>query len=173
MTASLPIPDSYWVVPGKLMAGEYPGSAHEEDARSKVRKFLAAGVTYFLDLTEEHELEPYDWLLAEEAVEMGRRAGYERWPIRDLGTAPLPMTRNIVDRMDELVAKGHVVYVHCWGGVGRTGTLVGCYLARHGAPGAQALEQVQMLRAATPKANRPSPETREQRAVVLGWPVGG
>lgn len=172
MTASLPIPDSYWVVPGKLMAGEYPGAALEDDARAKVRKFLEAGVTYFVDLTEERELEPYDWLLAEEAVEMGRRVGYERWPIRDLGTAPLSMMRNLVDRIDELVAGGRVVYLHCWGGIGRTGTLVGCYLVRHGTPAAQALEQLQGLRAATPKSDRPSPETREQRALVLAWPEG-
>ena len=27
---------------------------------------------------------------------------------------------------------GRKVYVHCWGGVGRTGTVVGCYLVRQG-----------------------------------------
>lgn len=32
-----PIPDSYWVVPGKLLAGEYPGSKTDKVARHKLR----------------------------------------------------------------------------------------------------------------------------------------
>jgi hypothetical protein len=30
-----PIPDSYWVWPGRVLAGEYPGSKHDADARKK------------------------------------------------------------------------------------------------------------------------------------------
>ena len=173
MTASTPIPDSYWVEPGKLLAGEYPGALDESEARAKVRLFLNAGVTYFVDLTEEGELEPYDWLLAEEAVELGLHAGFERWPIRDLSTAPTGMTRNVLDRLDALLASGRVVYVHCWGGVGRTGTIIGCWLVRHGQSGEQALATIQALRALTPKRGIQSPETHDQRNRVLTWPVGG
>ncbi|MGL4650411.1 MAG: protein-tyrosine phosphatase family protein [Caldilineaceae bacterium] len=173
MTTTTPFPDAYWVEPGKLLAGEYPGALDEAAARAKVRKYLGAGVTYFLDLTEEGELEPYDWLLAEEAVELGLHAGYERWPVRDLSTAPIGMTRNVLDRLDALMAAGRVVYVHCWGGVGRTGTMVGCWLVRHGQSGEQALATIESLRALTSKGDRPSPETLEQRNRVLTWPVGG
>ncbi len=61
-----PIPDSYWLVPGKLLAGEYPGAQAEAEARMKLRAFLDAGVTCFLDLTEEDEgLRPYSPLLRE------------------------------------------------------------------------------------------------------------
>jgi protein tyrosine phosphatase len=59
--------------------------------------------------------------------------------------------------------------VHCWGGVGRTGTVVGCWLVRHGLAGGDALARVEALRATTPKANRPSPETDTQRDLVRGW----
>ena len=31
------------------------------------------------------------------------------------------------------------MYLHCWGGVGRTGTVVGCWLVRHGRTGDEAL----------------------------------
>jgi protein-tyrosine phosphatase len=173
MTTPPPIPDSYWVVPNKLLAGEYPGAPTEEAARAKVRKFLEAGVTHFFDLTEPHELAPYDWLLAEEAAELGLHVHYERWPLRDLSTASVPMARNILDRLDELLAAGRVVYVHCWGGVGRTGTVVGCYLVRHGQSGSEALETIRTLRAPTPKSPRVSPETHEQAQRVLTWPTGG
>lgn len=173
MTSSTPVPDSYWVVPGRLLAGEYPGAPTEDAARDKVRKFLGAGINHFIDLTEEHELEPYDWLLAEEAVEMGMHAWHERWPVRDLTAASPALARNILDRIDEILAAGRTVYVHCWGGVGRTGTIVGCYLVRHGQSGTDALEAIRSLRAGTPKSVRPSPETLEQSNRVLTWPIGG
>ena len=49
-------PNTYWVVPGKFLAGEYPG--HKTDptkAAGKISALLAAGVTTFIDLTEEDE----------------------------------------------------------------------------------------------------------------------
>jgi hypothetical protein len=62
------------------------------------------------------------------------------------------------------------VYVHCWGGKGRTGTVVGCYLVRHGiAEGEAALKAIQKMRRNDPKAHEPSPETREQCDFVLRW----
>ena len=47
-----PDPNTYWVVPGKLLAGEYPGARDPEEARSRLGKFLAAGVRHIIDLTE-------------------------------------------------------------------------------------------------------------------------
>ena len=41
---SPPIPNSYWVQPGALLAGEYPGSMSRADAMERVRKLLAGGV---------------------------------------------------------------------------------------------------------------------------------
>jgi hypothetical protein len=79
-----PAPNTYWVIAGKLLAGEYPGARDPEEARSRLRKFLAAGVRHFVDLTEAGELEPYAELLIEEA---GSRTSYERFPIRD-GSVP-------------------------------------------------------------------------------------
>ena len=71
------------------------------------------------------------------------------------------MTR-ILDRIDELLEGGEVVYVHCRAGIGRTGTVVGCYLVRHGMSGPEALAAVERRRGAPP-------ETREQRRLVLDW----
>ena len=55
-----PIPRSYWVKPGSFLAGEYPGHEPEEWTQTRFERFRAAGVTAFLDLTEEGELLPYD-----------------------------------------------------------------------------------------------------------------
>jgi hypothetical protein len=48
---STPIPNSYWVQPGRLLAGEYPGSMSRADAMERVQRLLAAGITSFVDLT--------------------------------------------------------------------------------------------------------------------------
>ena len=41
-----PIPDSYWVIPGKFLAGEYPGALDLDTAQMRLRRFVAAGVTF-------------------------------------------------------------------------------------------------------------------------------
>ena len=55
-----PIPHCYWVVPGQLLAGEYPRNPDEQSSLEKLAKFTEAGVSAFIDLTEAGEfLEPY------------------------------------------------------------------------------------------------------------------
>ena len=51
-----PTPESYWVEPGALLAGKYPG-ALDGRATGVESPLLAAGVTLFVDLTEEFELD--------------------------------------------------------------------------------------------------------------------
>jgi len=121
-----PIPDFYWVVPGRLCAGEYPGARTNPAARDKLRLFLEAGLTFFLDLTEERELRPYAALLREEAEARGMAVEHRRMAIRDLGTPAPAETGRMLDAIDAALAAGHRVYVHCYGGIGRTGTIVGC-----------------------------------------------
>jgi protein-tyrosine phosphatase len=78
----------------------------------------------------------------------------------------------ILDHIDRAITYEKMVYVHCWGGIGRTGTVVGCYLVRHGLSGPEALERLQILRRETAKWWRSSPETDEQRAMILSWQIG-
>ncbi len=57
-----------------------------------------------------------------------------------------------------------------WGGVGRTGTVVGCYLLKQGMANKNTvLETVKTLKKNTTIVNRVSPETEEQREFVLDW----
>ena len=172
----LPTPDAYWVTAislatGRLLAGEYPGAKDPAAATRKLGRTLDAGVTTFLDLTEEAEygLRPY----AAEVVALGAARGidvaHHRHPIPDLGTPTAADMSRILDAIDAALARGQTVYVHCFGGIGRTGTVVGCWLVRHGLRGAAALEQIAAWRAATPDGPRLSPETAAQRALVLNW----
>ncbi len=174
-----PHPNTYWVDPGRLLAGEYPGSLDPELARAKLQQFLDAGVTFFVDLTEEGELESYDRWLPSAADGEGESAGQEkvvhrRHPIRDLRVPESPTAMaTILDEIAGALAEGHRVYVHCWGGVGRTGMVIGCYLVRGGLDGPAALARVQRLYASMSEAKRRahprSPETEEQRRYVEQW----
>jgi len=168
----IPIPDSYCVEPGRLLAGEYPGARGRQEARQKLVQFLRARITFFVDLTEDGELKPYADLLAEEAGAVGVKVTYYRAPIPDLGTPTEAQVAEILDRIDSAIAAGERVYVHCWGGIGRTGTIVGCYLVRHGLSGEEALSEIARLRRGTPDAARPSPETPEQCERVRQWRPG-
>jgi hypothetical protein len=174
-----PTPASYWVVPGRLLAGEYAGSQDEEQTRQRMAAFLDAGFDTFFDLTTEGELPPYLPILMEEANTRDRRSHYgsptgyhyQRFPIRDEGLPSTDTMLAILEAIDTAIAWGRKVYLHCWGGIGRTGTVVGCYLVHQGLNGKTALQRLKEL-------YRPSeqfvffpyvPETDEQVAFVLQW----
>jgi protein-tyrosine phosphatase len=172
-TESLPKPDpnTYWVIPGQLLAGEYPGARDREEARSRLRKFLQAGVRHFIDLTEAGELTPYAEILTEEA---GSEASYERFPIRDVSVPEEPkIVAEIIAAIDRAMAEGGITYVHCWGGVGRTGLAVACWLQERGQSPDEALADLADKWRSCAKSQRPlsSPETAEQVRWVQSWPV--
>jgi protein-tyrosine phosphatase len=86
-----------------------------------------------------------------------------------MGTPTAGHVIQILDDIDAVRADGGTVYVHCWGGVGRTGTVVGCLLVRHGLDAGDAIARIAELRRDIPGAARPSPETAGQAALVRGW----
>lgn len=165
-----PIPDSYWVIPGRLLAGEYPAHADEAQAIRKLARFRQAGVTLFFDLTEagEYKLRPYAPLLPK-VWEGDAVARHQRFPIRDMGTPDADQMAAIQEQLAGYLAAGEVVYVHCFGGIGRTGTVVGCYLVEQGMGGDEALAQIAAWRQGTPDGWRRSPETEMQRAMIQQW----
>lgn len=124
-----PIPNSYWVDRGRLLAGEYPGALDESRARGKISSLLDAGIRRFIDLTEEGELNPYAATLAEEAEKRNIDVEHFRFPITDGGIPNTGVMRRILDAIWEARERNVPVYVHCCGGRGRTGVVVGCHLA--------------------------------------------
>src|SRR6476646_925227 len=85
-TRTGPIPDSYWLLDGQLLAGEYPATPDPSTTREKLAKFLDAGIRTFVDLTEPSDpLSRYDEALREVATARGVDARHVRLGIRDLG----------------------------------------------------------------------------------------
>jgi hypothetical protein len=171
MPQDRPIAEAYWVLPGRLLAGDYPGGSDEGQTRDRLRRLLLAGVGCFVDLTEPGEFDrlPYDHLAQEEARALGRDVTHRRMSIPDRGTPTPGDMAGILATIDAALARGQVVYVHCYAGIGRTGTVVGCYLVQHGMSGDQALTQIARLRQEVPDAWVRSPETEAQRRMVRSW----
>ncbi|MBO5698892.1 MAG: dual specificity protein phosphatase family protein [Bacteroidaceae bacterium] len=110
-------------VDDNVWAGEYPVWEWEQGARIRQLKlFTDFGINYFLDLTENGEMPPYASFLMNNIAR-------HTFPIPN-GCVPYS-AKLVVDlfrTIDEVLNKpGTKLYIHCHGGVGRTGTIVACY----------------------------------------------
>lgn len=172
-----PLQRSYWVIPGRLLAGEYPGAKDPREANERIKSLFDSGIRHIINLMEPDETDhagkpfmPYENILTDLGKNSHGNTSCVRFPIRDLGiTSPTQMI-NILNSIDEAISSGKPVYVHCWGGVGRTGTVVGSFLIRHGmANSDNVLDIISHLRKDDPKASRTSPETGEQVKFIKTW----
>ena len=174
---SVPYSRSYWVIPGKLLAGCYPGSEHKAAAQQKIKSLLDHGIRHVIDLMELDEVNwsgnafrPYAPQMILLAQAAGIEVTFDRMAIKDTWIPSRGDMCKILDRIDQCIQDHRPVYVHCWGGRGRTGTVVGCYLARHGyATGDDILKLIQDLRKDTKDHDKASPETSQQIHMVLSW----
>ena len=156
-----PLHQSYEVsvAGGAVYAGEYPGDKYGEKATEKLKRMYHFGIRHFIDLTEEGELCPYNHLLPSDTT-------YTRFPIPDCGVPKsIESVRRLLLRIEELKKMDGYVYLHCWGGVGRTGTIAACYLFQNEEEPDlnKTLEVLRGRFSEMPKsAYRETPETKEQ-----------
>lgn len=166
-----PVRESYWVEPRQFLAGEYPGKLEEELTRQRLDAFIEAGFDTFIDLTQPNEMVPYKNILLEQAAVYSANVTHARFPIGDFGLPKPEQMNKILDKLEEDLGAGRKVYLHCWGGIGRTGTTVGCYLVRRGKTGEEALDQLSAWWRGVPKSqyHLQSPETQEQVNFIRTW----
>jgi protein tyrosine phosphatase len=174
MNPNAPFLYSYWAEPGKILAGCCPGGYSSEMMHEHVTGIVASGITLVVNLMEISEtdlltklFEPYEPILLDVAESQGRKIRVEHFPIQDSSIPTAQTMTSILQSIRKEVDAGGVVYVHCKGGTGRTGTVVGCYLVEKGHP--NALELLSELTQGAKDYFWPTPQTEEQRAFVTKW----
>jgi hypothetical protein len=161
-----PLSNSYWVLPGRLLAGEHPFGEDPVAAQNRFASLREAGIDYFIDLTEVGERPNYHRLLH-------RQADYVRFPIADSEVPKeAQQMQRIQTSMREALARQRNIYVHCRAGIGRTGMVVGCYLADEGLGGKEALKQLNKLWRQSARAQSwpKVPQTAAQADYIWRWP---
>ena len=163
-----PLPNTYWVIPGRLLAGEHPFGADDADARARLSRLREAGVDYFVDLTQEYECPGYRHLLPAVAKHV-RSAIADTWVPDDAA-----QMEQILSDIRAALALGRCIYVHCRAGIGRTGLVVGCFLAEEeGGNGKAALKLLNRLWRQSERAKTWTkvPQTVEQANYIRQWPM--
>jgi atypical dual specificity phosphatase len=69
-----------------------------------------------------------------------------RYPVPDMTPPRLDQVRDFVAEVEAELARGGKAAVHCLGGVGRTGTMIACYLVSLGRTPAEAIDEVRRRR---------------------------
>jgi hypothetical protein len=141
-----PFEHCYWLLPGRVLAGEHPGARGEALLTDRLQALHGVGVSTFVDLTTPREGLP---LYAPRAA---RRLSF---PIA----------------MDRALEETEVVYLHCRAGIGRTGTVAGCWLVEQGLEPAEALTLLQRKYQVALQSHsaRFTPETLAQHALIASW----
>lgn len=126
-----------------------------------IRAWGAAAVVTLMDMREHDELNVLD--LPEKV--WGAEMEWIHLPIADQHAPDAVFLRRwktFGSRIVSTLANGDRVFIHCKGGLGRTGTIAACLLIESGMKPAEAIASVRRVR-------RGAIETLEQERFVLGY----
>ena len=122
-----------WAMDGKIAGADMPGRF--SSLESDLEWFFRQGVRVIVTLTES----PLP------AKSVGRFE-YLHMPIKDMGSPDYREILKFVSFADRMIAKKKPVLVHCNAGIGRTGTMLACFLVSNGFKAAEALDIVKRKR---------------------------
>lgn len=169
----LPFERSYWVLPNRFIVGEIPASIKEDETIAKLNGLIQVNVNVVINLMEEDEKNYENKSFYDYAPYLNKHnVETHRIPIKDLSIPTIETMKKILSIVQDSIRQKKVVYLHCWGGVGRTGTAVGCFLLNNSlASKENVLETINYLKRTTSIDKRQSPETEEQRKFLMEWPI--
>lgn len=118
-----PIEYSYQVSKN-VFAGEHPlFDIYKSSIKGNIPTLLRFGITVFLDLTQSYEVSEYASFLPPNVQRIS-------FPIRNCDVpSSVESVMDLFQRLEQLMhERPHAkLYIHCHGGVGRTGTIAACY----------------------------------------------
>ncbi len=159
------------------MAGPHPGGLFEPALSNTAQLFYNCNIRHFVDLTEKGEYDPYipSWGRVD-GIQAREVFTYKQFPIKDFMIPTPTLAKSILDYIDTRINEGRgAVYLHCYAGLGRTGTIVGIYLARHGiAEGEDVAKKINELRDSARISAHfyDSPQRRSQFKMIKEWKKG-
>jgi len=123
---------------------------------------LKEGITLFVCLMEKSELERFNpYIPVVKSINSDVR--FINFEIEDNYIADDKLVLNFIDILYEEFKKGTIFYVHCWGGHGRTGTIVAVLLAKiFGISADEALEKTGLYHSCRTVVRERSPQTSIQ-----------
>jgi protein-tyrosine phosphatase len=172
-----PFPQCFWVHDGLLCAGCYPGDQDPAMRDAKLGGLLDCGIRRVVSLMDTTEtghggrcFEPYVPRLRELAAERKVVVECLRLPIRDGSSPAPPALKEVLDTIDSALREESPTYLRCWGGHGRTSTVIACHLIQKGRSPHEAIDTVVRLRADLPKNHYPF--EGDQERFVRSWSGG-
>jgi protein-tyrosine phosphatase len=146
-----PTPESNWVIPNVLLVGAFPASQDDDETFLLISEILKLGINKFVCLQQEyretgvteamwrggHGLRPYfedvKKIVANKSkfdafrgvkICNSSELSFVHFPIRDCGITDDSAVLKLCRQLVKAISEGAVLYLHCWGGHGRTGTVV-------------------------------------------------
>jgi atypical dual specificity phosphatase len=123
-----------FLIKGQLAGMAYPG--YRDTLPKALDDLRRKGIGAIVSLDEEG--------LPDDIVAQHGFA-YRHYPIDDFCAPTVEQARAFVAFVDEQLARGHAVAAHCWAGIGRTGTMLACYLIHRGRSAKEAKREVRRL----------------------------
>ena len=137
MLHSTHVPDGFsWIVPLKLAGCAQPGLLRPIDYDLDL--LAQVGITMLLTLTETD---------LDQAALTRNRLRNIHFPIYDREAPSITQAYMVSKRIQRAMDQGERVAVHCKAGIGRTGTILACWMIHQGGVGAQgAIERLRSIR---------------------------
>ncbi len=144
-----------WIVPGKVIAMARPSADDLEALRARRVRNVISLSTQPLD---DGDLSP-------------RGITALHLPLPDMSAPTMGDIARFVAALTRLVDSGEKVAVHCGAGLGRTGTMLACWLVSRGKSAEEALREVRRRRPGSVESDRQEDAVREYEARLRTPPL--
>ncbi len=140
--------DFFWLIPNKIAGGSLPRET--DDITLLKRKNIRHIISLVSNISKIHQL------IVNTDIEL------HHIPVPDWGVPSQSQISQFLKLVTDILNMEEATYVHCYGGCGRTGTMLALYLIHSGQTGEEALKTIRALRPC-------SVETDEQENLVLNY----